>query len=142
METCGISLRARCNGSDLVVTVRMDSQVIYHACPPQQSVLIQHSFEDCSTEHLLEIELAGKLPQHTRIDAEGNIVTDQCIEISDVCLDGIALDQVFLQHARYRHDFNGTGTEITDSFFGVMGCNGVVSFAFSGPIYLWLLENL
>jgi hypothetical protein len=120
----------------------MDSQLIYCACPPEESVLIQHDFDDSDNQHLLEIALSGKLPQHTKIDDQGCIVEDQYIEISDVSLDGIEIHQIFLEHARYRHDFNGAQAEITDQFFGVMGCNGVVSFAFSGPVYLWLLENM
>ena len=37
---------------------------------------------------------------------------------------------------------NGTQPEIADNFFGIAGCNGTISFRFSTPIYLWLLENM
>jgi hypothetical protein len=59
-----------------------------------------------------------------------------------VSIDGIEIDQVFANRSRYTHSFNSDANAIVDDFFGVMGCNGVVEFAFTSPVYLWLLENL
>jgi hypothetical protein len=52
------------------------------------------------------------------------------------------VNQLFLDKCVYTHNFNGTRPEITDTFFGIAGCNGTISFSFSTPIYLWLLENM
>jgi len=49
---------------------------------------------------------------------------------------------VFIDHATYTHNFNGTQAETTDKFYGEMGCNGTVSLRFTTPIYLWLLETM
>ena len=59
-----------------------------------------------------------------------------------LAFDEIELKQIFIDHAVYTHNFNGTQTEIQDKFYGEMGCNGTVSFKFTTPVYLWLLENL
>jgi hypothetical protein len=90
----------------------------------------------------LRIVLQGKTLDHTQIDADGNIVKDATLQISNVVIDEIDINQLFLDKCVYTHNFNGTQPEIADTFHGVAGCNGTISFEFSTPIYLWLLENM
>jgi hypothetical protein len=139
-----ISLLARATDTGLGLTVKFDDKEIYHspnlATDPQQ-ILCEFDDND-DTEHQLEIVLHGKLPEHTTIDEQGSILQDRCIEISDVKLDDIKLAHVFVEQSTYHHDFNGTADPVTESFYGVMGCNGTVRLKFSSPVYLWLLENM
>jgi len=139
-----ISFAARATDTGLGLTVKLDNQEIYHsqdlATDLQQ---ISKEFnDDDSTDHELEIVLHGKLPEHTTIDEQGSIIQDRCVEISDVRLDDIELAHVFVEQARYHHDFNGTQDPVVVPFYGVMGCNGTVRLKFSSPVYLWLLENM
>jgi hypothetical protein len=90
----------------------------------------------------VEIEMSGKLPEHTAIDDQGNIVEDCTIEISEFSLDEIALVHLFTDNCKYTHDFNGSQAPVVDKFFGNMGCNGIVKFEFSAPLYIWMLENM
>ena len=76
------------------------------------------------------------------IDSEGQITKDAMISISNISIDGIPMDQVITEVARYHHNFNGTQPEIQDKFYGNMGCNGQLKLKFTTPIYLWLLENM
>jgi hypothetical protein len=76
------------------------------------------------------------------LDAQGNIVSDQVIKLDQFRLDDIELDQLVWQHATYQHDQNGHAELSQHGFYGVMGCNGTVTFEFDSPVYLWLLENL
>jgi hypothetical protein len=92
-------------------------------------------------EHELKFVMKNKTSDHTKIDQDGNIVSDARLIISDVSFDEILLAQVFIDKSTYTHDFNGTGSEILDKFYGEMGCNGTVSLKFTTPVYLWLLEN-
>jgi hypothetical protein len=78
----------------------------------------------------------------TKIDEEGKILKDACLTISDVAFEDIELGHMFTEQTSYTHDFNGTQAEISDKFYGSMGCNGTVSLKFTTPIYLWLLENM
>jgi hypothetical protein len=86
--------------------------------------------------------MLGKTTDHTRVDEAGNIVKDATLQISNVVIDDLDVNQLFLDKCVYTHNFNGTRPEITDTFFGIAGCNGTISFSFSTPIYLWLLENM
>jgi hypothetical protein len=67
---------------------------------------------------------------------------DARLKISDIEFDGIELDYMVTQQATYTHNFNGTGPETQENFYGEIGCNGTVSLKFSTPMYLWLLEHM
>jgi hypothetical protein len=129
-------------GSALGLEIWLDQDQIFNTEHVQDPVDFEHEFDDNEGQHDLRFILKNKTAEHTTIDADGTILTDSCICISDLCFDQINLGQIFTDHAVYEHDFNGTADTIKDQFFGTMGCNGTVSLAFSTPIYLWLLENM
>jgi hypothetical protein len=93
-------------------------------------------------EHNLEIVMSGKTQDHTKLDEQGNIVKDALLKISNVIIDDMDISQLLQQLSIYTHDFNGTKTLTQAPFYGYMGCNGTVSFKFSTPYYLWLLEHM
>lgn len=97
---------------------------------------------DDHQEHSLKMVLKGKQPAHTVVDDQGHIVSDAVLEITDLAVDGIGLSYLVDEFTVYRHNFNGTGAEVQDRFFGIMGCNGTAELKFSAPIYVWLLENM
>jgi hypothetical protein len=105
-------------------------------------VHFEHELSDDDGEHELRIVLQGKLPEHTKIDEQGNIISDATLQISNVTIDELDINKLFLEKCVYTHDFNGTQPEIEDTFHGIAGCNGTISFEFSTPVYLWLLENM
>jgi len=143
LNTSALSFRIKATGADLKLTVRVDDCVIYQEIVPVESQEIRHEFDDdTESEHVLSFELSGKLPEHTMLDAQGNIISDAVIAISDVAFDDVALGHMFTEVTRYHHDHNGTTEPLIDPFYGIMGCNGRVEMRFSTPIYLWLLENM
>jgi len=93
-------------------------------------------------EHILKFVLKNKQLTDTQISSNGEIIKDACIEISNLTFDNIELGQIVNNLARYYHDFNGTQSQVEESFYGTMGCNGTVELKFTTPIYLWLLENM
>ena len=103
---------------------------------------IKHTISDDDGDHELRFVLKNKLPEHTQVDAEGNIISDSTVSISDIKFDGINCDYLISTLAEYQHDFNGTGPTTTQQFYGELGCNGTVTLKFSTPIYIWLLENM
>jgi hypothetical protein len=130
-------------GQDLTTTVLLDDRVIYQATGLLDGEQVRHEFDDSSdSEHVLVFELSGKLPQHTQLDSQGNIVSDALVTISDLAFNDIELGHTFTAVTRYHHDHNGTGACVTEPFYGVMGCNGRAEMRFTTPIYLWLLENI
>jgi hypothetical protein len=104
--------------------------------------MFSHDFSDDDGEHRLRIVLGGKTAEHTVVDDDGNILKDATVQISQVTIDKLDVDQLFLEKCVYEHNFNGSQPDIKDSFHGVAGCNGTIIFEFSTPIYLWLLENM
>ncbi len=105
-------------------------------------VHFEHELSDDDGEHELRIVLQGKLPEHTKIDEQGNIISDATLQISNVTIDDLDVNTVFQSHSVYTHNFNGTQSEIKDTFHGIAGCNGTLSLKFNTPVYLWLLENM
>jgi hypothetical protein len=106
----------------------------------RESTPVEIEISDDEKSHVLELELFNKLPEHTRINAQGEVESDVCVEITDVSVDEIALSPWHL--GTYHHDRNGTSEPQQEKFYGVMGCNGRVRIEFTTPIYLWLLEHM
>ena len=130
-----------CKHTGIKLAIALDNEIIWQGDPgnPQQIV---HEFDDAdNADHLLTITLSGKLPKHTEVDDQGNIVSDLLVNVSQFSLESVPIDHVVWRQSKYYHDFNGTQPSITDEFFGDMGCNGRVEFKFSSPVYIWLLEN-
>jgi len=106
----------------------------------RQQVVVEINDDD--HEHELRFVLKNKTSDHTQVDADGNIVSDARLIVSDLTFDEIKLGHMVTEQAVYTHDFNGTGAVTHDKFYGEMGCNGTVSLKFSTPVYIWLLENM
>ena len=103
---------------------------------------LEWSISEDDADHELRFVMKNKTTDHTQLDEHGKIIQDSRITIQNLCFDEIALGQLFIDHAEYTHNFNGTKDIITDKFYGEMGCNGTVSLKFTTPIYIWLLENM
>lgn len=103
---------------------------------------IQHNFDDDSGCQSVKFIMKNKTGDQTKINDQGVILSDACITVSAVAFDEIDLGYSFTENAQYQHNFNGTQQEITEPFYGTMGCNGQVKFEFTSPSYLWLLEQM
>jgi hypothetical protein len=95
-----------------------------------------------AAEQKLQFVMTGKTVEHTKVDDQGNIIEDAMLTIGNVLFDDIDINQLLIEQAEYTHDFNGTQSPIKDNFYGSMGCNGAITFKFTTPFYLWLLENM
>jgi hypothetical protein len=107
-----------------------------------EPVAVSVKIDDTDGKHEFKFVMKNKTSAHTTLDADGNIVSDAVLSISNFAMDDIKLGHGFVNHAVYHHDFNGSQEPIEGKFYGEMGCNGHVSLAFTTPIYLWLLENM
>jgi hypothetical protein len=146
MENPILSFKTKAIGlvcDDLILVVRLNNNIIFNQSMGTniESVLYQFDDENEST-YLLEFELMGKMPWHTQIDNNGNIIQDCLVHVYDIKFDDISIDELMFKLAKYHHDFNGTKEAVVDSFFGELGCNGIVRFEFDSPVYIWLLENM
>ena len=144
METVKISFDIETSDAEcpLGVEIWLDDTVLLTNNHVQEKICFSHDISDDDGEHELRVVISGKTTDHTRVDEAGNIIKDATLQISNVVIDDLDVNQLFLEKCVYTHNFNDTQPEITDSFHGVAGCNGTISFEFSTPIYLWLLENM
>ena len=144
METAKISFDVETSDTECPIGIEiwLDDAVLLTNNHVQDKVTFVHDISDDDGEHELRVVLTGKTSDHTKVDEAGNIVKDATLQISNVVIDDLDVNQLFLEKCVYTHDFNGTQPEIADLFYGVAGCNGTISFRFSTPIYLWLLENM
>jgi hypothetical protein len=126
----------------LGLEIWLDNQQLFDTDYVQQDLIIKQEFSDSSGAHELRFVLKNKQPEHTKLDATGNIQFDACILIDNIKFDDVELGPIFNQKSVYTHNFNNTGNTIQDEFYGIMGCNGVVSLKFESPVYIWLLENM
>jgi hypothetical protein len=126
----------------LAVEIWLDDLLIL-ATDHLTTTKLQHELEDNSEiTHSLKFILKNKLSSHTQIDSDGNIIKDALIKIYNLKFDDISMDHMFSQLSKYSHNFNNTGPDTVEPCGGFMGCNGTVTFEFSTPFYLWLLENM
>lgn len=126
----------------LGVEVRFDNTSVFKTDHLKETTAVSFTCSDDDGEHVLEIELTGKLPEHTKVTESGEIVQDALISIDHLIIDGIDIGLIFSNLAEYTHDFNGTKDTVTERCYNHMGCNGVVRLKFTTPVYLWLLENM
>ncbi len=126
----------------LGIEVCIDQQQIFNTEHLTAATTVRFDLEDDDSEHELRVVLKNKLPQHTKIDAEGNIEKDAVITVGHFEFDEIVVNQVVQDQAVYYHDFNGSAGPVQDQFYGSMGCNGTLSLKFSTPVYIWLLEHM
>lgn len=142
MSTSNIKMSVQATGPGLDLIISVNGAAIYQERPTTDAVTVSHDFPDVEgNEFVLSIELAGKNETHTVVDDEGNITSDVMVTITGFELDGVDITHLVQQKARYTHDFNGSQEVTVDQFFGDMGCNGRVEFAWTSPVYVWLLEN-
>lgn len=127
----------------LGVEVWIDSEKSLDISQLTENTTFSYDFDD-DKEHTYtcKIILKNKLPEYTKIDDQGNIVKDSYITVSNFLVEEIDVSQVISKMSKYSHDFNGTGRQVVENFYGNLGCNGTVSFEVSTPSYLWLLEHI
>jgi hypothetical protein len=120
----------------------VDDQKFFDSNHVQARQPIVIEIADNDSEHELRFVLKNKTSNHTQIDDTGNIIADARLIVTELAFDEIQLGHMVTEQAVYAHDFNGTGQLTQNEFYGEMGCNGTVSFKFTTPIYLWLLEHM
>lgn len=137
MTIASISLQAQSNvASGLTLDFKFDDVHVTSMTLTDKIQSFHHEFSDLPAVHKFEIVVSGKLPEWTKVDEQGNIIEDVFAEIFDVKISQIPLGQVFYGQSTYfYHDRLG-------QFYRQLGCNGVVTFNFYSPVYVWLMENL
>lgn len=125
----------------LGIEIHWNDQTIYQNSQVVEPVTFEFEIADSEQEaaNCFKFILSGKLPQHTKINSQGQIISDAVLFLSDIKFDGIEIDHVVHLNSVYHHNFNGNSDWSDQGFFGILGCNGTVTFKYYTPLYLWLL---
>jgi len=138
----GISANVDCN--DIVLEVYFDQIKLFQSTAQEKIQTIIYDFDEDVADHELRLVMSGKNSTHTKIDSNGQIVSDVFFKINHLEFEELDMRELFClgRRSRYSHSFNSTQPEFDDEFYGEIGCNGTVFIPFSTPIYLWLNDNL
>jgi len=127
----------------LSLTVRFDGENKWQKTEITDICHIVIDFDDAiESTHHVQLEIANKTPNHTKIDSNGSILEDSLLRLQNISVDGIDITNLVPTISNYTHNFNGTGPEQTDVVYTDLGCNGVATIEFRTPVYLWILENI
>lgn len=127
----------------LSMEILFNSTRIYQNPHVTTSELVEYDIDDdYQGENVIQWVMSGKTDEHTIIDDSGNILKDALLVIDQISLDDIYTTTMVESTAIYNHTSNGHGPSIDDKFYGLMGCNGVLTFKFTTPFYMWMLSNM
>ena len=114
------------------------------------TIVFECELEDNSKYNLI-INRSGKRNNQTVLNAKGDILHDQLLNIKSIEIDEIDIGALVYEGV-YTPDYpepwatqqRESGEELQESFKSVtqMGHNGEWRFSFATPFYMWLLENL
>ena len=106
---------------------------------------------DEDNEYSLSIKRSGKTHKQTVVNEKGDYLKDQLLHIKNIEIDEIDIGALVYEGV-YTPEYpepwasqqREAGYELKQSFKNVtvMGHNGVWTFKFNSPFYMWLLENL
>lgn len=85
--------------------------------------------------HSLFVELYGKTANNTKIDADGNIIQDQTVELINMYVDDILLPDFYKWLGTYKFN-NQIHLQALK-----WGCNGVWTWDMQIPLVSWLLDK-
>lgn len=136
-----LSFNVNSTGPGLHLSVSINKVQRYFLEVPQNDLLIcLHLPEHDSSQHAITLEMTGKLPQHTVVDAHGRITADRWLQFKDFKFQDIDLGHQFTESAVYLHDHNGHSDVVAVPFLGSMYFNGSVKWQYDQDPLLWLLE--
>lgn len=137
-----LSFKVRSTGPGLHLAVAINKVDRYRLEVPTEPLLMcLHLPEHDSSQHVISMQMWGKMPHHTVLDQQGRILEDRWLEFSDFRFGDIALGSLFVESARYWHDQNGNSKPVCKVWHGSMHFNGCVEWHYDQDPLLWLLES-
>jgi hypothetical protein len=98
--------------------------------------------DDIACERLFQITMQGKNQTHTVVSDDGSLKSDCYAILDKIVFDEIDVTTEFTNGQKiYLHNNNGNGNLIMDEFYGFIGCNGSIDFAFSTPLDIWMFKQ-
>ena len=135
-----LDISANQDSNDIRLEIYFNDDRLASLSATTKKQTITYDVSDDVNDHVLKLVMAGKNQAHTVVsDDTGEIVEDLCFSVDRLEFEEIDVKEIFcLGNPCYTHDFNSTQDRFLDEFYGILGCNGIVEFKFSTPIFLWL----
>jgi len=125
----------------LAFTVHHNGKKIYECNHINEKKHISLFLEDDSNTHEITWTMSGKQGSDTKLNEAGEIIKDAVLLTSNFKLDNFELGSKLINNSYYTHDYNGTTEQVKENYDNFMGCNGTVSFIFTSPAHIWILQN-
>lgn len=136
-----LSITSTNNDIACFTSIASNKGIILYKCPFDKGERHEFTIEDIEDGYYeVRIKMSGKTDADTVLDGD-KIIESTVLEFDDFRFDNFCFDDILSKVATYTHDNNGYGEMHDEKFDFVMGCNGEVTFKFTTPLYLWLLEN-
>ena len=126
-------------GTSLGLEIWFDQQCIINQDNFDDHLKFHYKFQNKHQTHQLKIILKDKTSAHTVVDSNNQIISDTAIQIHDFKLNDISMIDTFFLLANYQS--KELGVIPLMNCFGYIGFNGEVTFNFTSPVDLWVVNN-
>jgi hypothetical protein len=127
-------------------SIIINDKTIFKVNTNQENYKVNYDIPNTQNNHNVKFVLELKTDSHTVFNTKTNeIIESAQIEITNIKLEDINIMDVLSTNdgiILYKHNYNGYGNEVNNTFDFCMAFNGSASFSFITPIYMWLLENM
>lgn len=124
--------------------VKHNGNSIFEVQTTQDIYKIEHDIQDIDNgTQTIEFIMSGKTDSHTEVDHKtSEILSTSQLEVNNICVDGLDISNTVHEHElmEYVHNTNGYTDTKKEVFDFYMGCNGIATFKFKTPFYVWLLD--
>jgi len=127
------------NDNPFAVEIRIAGKTVFNE-KIFESTTVSDSVDVDEGVQSIEIHLSEKTEKDTVTDEQNNIVNDVILRVKDIRFDGISVDRNIWNNSRYYTVSDKKLPTLNDHVD--LGNNGIWTFDFEIPIYIWLLENL
>jgi hypothetical protein len=126
-------------GKPIGLEIWFDQHCLIDQPKLNQDLKFYHEFHNKPQAHHLEIVVKNKMPWHTVIDSDHQIVSDTALKIQNFRMNDILMIDSFFARAKYQSKELGTISLIER--VGYLGFNGRVTFEFDSPVDDWAVNN-
>jgi hypothetical protein len=126
-------------GTSLGLEIWFDQQCMINQDNFDDHLKFHYKFQNKHQTHQLKIILKDKTSAHTVVDSNNQIISDTAIQIHDFKLNDISMIDTFFLLANYQSKELGVIPLV--NCFGYIGFNGEVTFNFTSPVDLWVVNN-
>jgi len=121
--------------------VHYNGEKIYECKHVNKKLNIELSINNDSDIHEITWTMQGKDISHTKVNEQGEIISDAALITSDFKLENFELGNRLTDNCYYIHNHNGNSDEVKATYDNYLGCNGTVHFTFTSPAHIWILQN-